>query len=1095
MFGHHAPHVAAVVAALAATAAAASSATVHAAPSTGFVRPLALLANANLTVRASMHAPVQDDAEEAALYVVGLADKGLDDLVIREGRAFLEQHGSHARATLVRYLVGDALFERADWKGARPLFDAVVGVDGFERRREARFRLGQCALELDDAAAAIAALEALVADDPDYLVAPGTFLLGEARFAAGDHDGAERAYWTVMQLDEPGDYAFDAACAMCWTAQARGASEQVVERASACIEAASADEPRLPELWLLLGETRYARGEHAEALAAFARVADGEQRAAAERGAAFALVALGRDAEAAARFETLAARGDEFANAARVRATACRVRAADFARALELVDGLPRGARSAESHYWRGRALAGLARHDDAVAALKDADRANPSAELRTSISSAMADALYALGRTVEAARVYEASGGGAYALHAAAVARANAGDFDAAIRSARRLLTEHPTSEYATATRFVLGEALFQTDDFAGARAAFAAVDARSGARPEDVLRAGSRLAWCAFRTGDFAAAESGFEALARSAAADSTDELTREALFMAARSAEERGARLEGSAARDARARARQRYARFVETARASDERPEALLRLARLTEGEAGEARLEQLATEYPKHELADDALLERAERIAARGDVAAARVAWRQLLEAAPNGANAHHAHLSAAWCANQLGEHDAARAELVALLRQRGVDAATIVDAHELLAWVESARGDGRAAEAAVRALAERGADEARVLAAARRALAALTAAGEAGRGAALMDDVARVSDGATARAARVESVFARLDAAALETDTARRARLVDAAEQIVRALATAMAEGRATEASAAGSGANDDGASALEASVAEAAFFVGESRYASGNDARALALYDLAATGGGVVRERALYKGGFAALRAEDWSGVAARFTAFAAEFDGSVLLGEVLFLLGEARYRLGDDAGAIEALARMRTRFAQHELADRARFRLGLAHSRAGQHADAARVLAELVRRAPDFEARAEAELWRGRSLAALGDRRAARAAFAAVLERDKGRLSARARLELGELALAANDLDDALSEFLKVAVLYEACDEVADALVRAGSVLERQGEVDAALARYREVLADHADTPHAAAATARIDALTKND
>jgi TolA-binding protein len=56
---------------------------------------------------------------------------------------------------------------------------------------------------------------------------------------------------------------------------------------------------------------------------------------------------------------------------------------------------------------------------------------------------------------------------------------------------------------------------------------------------------------------------------------------------------------------------------------------------------------------------------------------------------------------------------------------------------------------------------------------------------------------------------------------------------------------------------------------------------------------------------------------------------------------------------------------------------------------------------------------------------------------------------------------------------------------------VLYEPCDEVADALVRAGGVLERQGETAAALAQYREVVKDHAASPFAAAARARIAAL----
>lgn len=1110
MSGRPAPFVATVVAALAVTAVAPSS-MLYASPIVlPIVSPFAPALEAQLVVAAPHLAPLAprtpDDADDAAQYIAGLADKGLDDLVVKEGQAFLKQHGKHARATLVRYLVGDVLFERDDFAGARPLFAKVAEASDFERLREARFRLGQCALELGDARAAIAALEACIENDPDYLVAPATFLLGEARFAADDVPGAEAAYWAVMQLEEPGSYAFDAACAMCWTAKARGAHEQVAQRVEACIAAAAQDEARLPELWLLLGETRYTLGEHEAALAAFETVAMGEQRAAAQRGTAFALVALGRDAEAAGRFEAIAtaAPKDPFANEARVRAAAARVRTGAFGQALQLLDSVPQASRSAESHYWRGRALAGLGRHADALAALDRAAAAKPSADLLATITSARADALYALGRTDEAARVYEASGGD-YALHAAAVARANAGDFTEAARLARELFERFPDSAYGTATRFVLGEAAFQSGDLDAARAAFAAVTIESGASPQDARRARSRTAWCDFRAGGFDAAEEGFEGLSKAA---NVDELAREALFMSARAAEELAATLDPKRAAEPRRRAVARYERFVDSHGDASERPEGLLRLARLVEGEAGERRLAQLAAEHAGHELAPDALLELAERRSARGDLAGAQTAYGALVELAPKGPHAAHAQLSAAWCANELGSYDEARTALRALLKRPGLEAERRASAHELLAWVEAARGDGRASEAAVQALAKAlpvdGASATRVLAVARRAAAALTAAGEPGRAASLMDGVAALDASAldVVRAARVEAVFARLDASALEQNATRRARLVDEAEQSVRALAQAhdraASSKRRTDEAASGRGNATRGpavettaSTPLDSSLAEAAFFVGESRYAAGLDARALELYDLASRTTGTTRERALYKGGFTALRLEDWPAVDARFGAFAAEFAKSPLLGEVLFLLGEARYRRGDDAGAIEALAAMRTRFAQHELATKARFRLGLAQSRAGRHADAARTLADLVRTAPSFDARAEAELWRGRSLAALGDGRAARAAFAAVLERDKGLLSARARLELGALSLAANDLDGALSQFLKVAVLYAACDEVADALVRAGGVLERQGETAAALAQYREVVKDYAASPFAAAAKARIAAL----
>ena len=55
-------------------------------------------------------------------------------------------------------------------------------------------------------------------------------------------------------------------------------------------------------------------------------------------------------------------------------------------------------------------------------------------------------------------------------------------------------------------------------------------------------------------------------------------------------------------------------------------------------------------------------------------------------------------------------------------------------------------------------------------------------------------------------------------------------------------------------------------------------------------------------------------------------------------------------------------------------------------------------------------------------------------------------------IVAEDGGVLSARARIEVGKLDMASGATDDALSEFVKVAVLYAHDEEVAEALVLAG-------------------------------------------
>jgi tetratricopeptide (TPR) repeat protein len=1014
-------------------------------------------------------------ADEAAAFVVGLAAKDLHELVLKEGRAFLAAHAAHAEATLVRHLVAEAAYALARYDEARADFERVVAVPGFAQVREARFRLGQCALELGDARAAAAAFEALIASGADYLRPAAGFLLGEARFALREFEAAEAAYHGVLQLDEPGSYGFDAACAMCWTAKERGALDAVVARATACLAAAPADDTRASALWLLLGETQFARGAHGEALASFERVRGPEQVPAARRGAAFALVALGRDGEAALRFEALAAEAADGAARADAtwRAAAAHVRAGANERALALLAG----AQEPHGLLWRGRALLALGRHAEALSAFDVARRAGPDTELAAELARAHAEALVALGRGAEAAELLERSGGD-HDLHVAAVAHANLGDWAAAVRSAQAALARFPDSPHATANRLVLAEALFQLGDRNGARVHFEAV-AASAAR-EDAERARLRLCWCDFADGRFDAAQGAFGALARGDGAVAT-----EAQFMAARALEELAALDRGEASR---ARAADAFARFVEERPGATQRPEAFVRLARLVPPAEAEAALRRLLAEHADHALCGAAALELAQREAARGEHGAALANFERALA---GGAERAATLVGRAASQLELGAHDAARASLVEVLEiearefeARGGEARDVgpqgaespgaespgagserplrLAALELLAWVEAARGDGAAATEVVHAFARSAGDHERVLAAARRVHGVLTAQGAAERGAGLF--AALASGAREPRHASVfaaEEVFAWLDAA-----LAARAE-----ERLRAALASAPAD----------------------AGLLEAAFFVGEAHWSSGEHARALALYDLAAALPGTTRERALYKGGFAAQRLGDTAGAESRFGRFAEQFEESALLGEVLALLGELRSELGRDADAVDALVRMRARFPRHELALPALFRLGVCQARLGRHADAARSLADLVRAAPDFPARAEAELWRGRALAALGDRRAARAALAAVLERDAGLLAARARLELGELARADSDLEAALGEFLKVAVLYEPCDEVAEALVRAGLVLEERGDEAGARARYREVVADHATRPAAATAAARIAALDR--
>jgi len=98
-------------------------------------------------------------------------------------------------------------------------------------------------------------------------------------------------------------------------------------------------------------------------------------------------------------------------------------------------------------------------------------------------------------------------------------------------------------------------------------------------------------------------------------------------------------------------------------------------------------------------------------------------------------------------------------------------------------------------------------------------------------------------------------------------------------------------------------------------------------------------------------------------------------------------------------------------------------------------------------------------------------------------------------VLGLDKGQLAARARLALGALLEQEGRIEEALSEYLKVALLYAHDEEVAEALFRAGTCLEQQGNTEPAQKQYREVLAEHPQAGFAAQAKERLQTLKRGN
>lgn len=1008
-----------------------------------------------------------DKGDEEAQFIAGLATRGLHDMVVREGKDFLVRRSSHAQASAVRYRVAGALFELGRNAEAIVEYKALDNVAGFEQATEVKFRLGQCSLDTGANEEAVKFLSDALKGKAEYLRVTMTYLLGEALFSTERYDEAGKAYAQVLALGEAGEvyeadskeYARAARYGVTWSAWKNGDRDETVVAADAFL-AAHGDDERAGEIAFLAGEAHLESERPKDALAWYARVKSGSYVEAAMRGAAFAEVAQGAHQRAAQRFGAYRAKfpAGQFLAEATLQEGVQLVRANSFQPALAALAAAG-AVDDAQNRYWRSVAFAGLGDHDAALREAQTGLGKGPDEALGAQLRIAAGDALFELGRSDEAARLYEQSGS-AYALHAAAVARLNAGDDAEAERLARTLLAgaaRQPGTEYRAEALLTRAEALFRMKRYdqaepvlrgllVEARPSAQGAPAATKADPSLLARAESRMAWCRWYSDDAASANTLFAALSRNP--NATPAERNEATFMAGRTAIEI----------DAGTRAAQSFSAYLNADPKGPFAAESLLRLGRLTEGAAGAALFERLVAEHGDHELVAAALSELAERRVAGGDTAGAAEAYRALTDRFPTDSLSKNARYGLGWALYQSGDFASASEPLWAVARDGEAAADLREGAFELLVWVEaSAKRPERSVEAFDGLLA-RIDDEDRLLKAARVVDKALVEAKDLDGRAKLWNGVSEKLKGAEAvAAARVEQGFVALDRGKIED----AARLALGARQ----------------------------ASPKSPAVAELLLFVGEKYYELGDDEKAAPLYIAAsAHGAPEVAERALYKAGFSELRRGKNEAAAAAFATLVERFERGAFAPECMFLAGEAHYRDARYEEASKWMSRMLDVAPQHASRPKALFRLGLAEGFLERWKGSRDALAQLISKNPDFASVTEAELWRGRALSRLDERRAARQSLSRVVEADEGILAAQARIEIGRLSEKENDLEGAVAEYLKVAFLYGHAEECAEALVRAGDVLDRTGKKEKAREQYDEAIAEYPKTEWAAKARERI-------
>ncbi len=1003
-------------------------------------KPLLLLALLALLVPPSF-AQGDHSADESYRYLAGLVEKGLLDLAVTEGSTFLREHPTHPKAPFARYRLACALFELGRREEARPHFQALARTDGFEYRLECAFRLGECELDRGEFAAAGAEFDRVLASDQTYLHEAARFFLGDALFRGGRTEEAEQAFAELLGSAPDSEYAARARAARAWCAWRREDAAETERRARDYLarhgKEASADEVRI-----LLGECLLEQEEEERALEVFRSIESSELDDAKRRGIAFALARAGDPRASAREFRSLAETHPQsrYAAEARLEAGIQTLLAGDAASALPWLSEAA-GNGDGEALYWLGRAQAAAERREEALATF---DRALKEAQgdLCERLQVARGDVLRALGRSQAAIEAYE-GGGSDYALYAAAVTALGENRADDAIRLVSTLLERHPDSNHRLDAWLLLGEACFGKRDLARAEAAFGTVLSAKPS-PPIAAQAANRLAWCRYLAGDLAGASAGFERLLRE---HPDAEPSEEASCLWGR------VELESGSPERAR-EILERYLREHPEGRFADQ---ALSLLARARPGAAGIPPLERLVESHPASPLAGEALLELGDRLSAAGrnDEAARR--YRQLLDQDGQGAHAPSARYGLAWC-EMKGERFETCAELArSVVDERSAPEELRAAAAELRIWAASRAGDARGAGEAWRAQLGLRVDDAKRLEAARAVVEAFRKAGRLSEAKGVLDEcLQHVRTPEVALQALVEGAYLALEEGDLDRADAQ--------------LEVALRRDPASP------------------GIAEACFFVGQARSKAGAaGGRALALYQRAAAVPNPRRSEALYQLGYAQLSRGELA-EAGRALEELVQDPKHEFFGEALFLLGETRFRQERFEEAVSVLERLRREVPRHAVLPKGLFRLGLALGKLERWSDCEAVLTELARNGYDFPNLAEAELWRGRALVAQKKLRPARAALERVVSLDSGELAAQARLALAGLSEAEGRREEALSEYLKVALLYAHEESVAEALYRAGLCLEELGRPDQAAARWREVVDEHPRSRFAGEARERL-------
>jgi TolA-binding protein len=224
-------------------------------------------------------------------------------------------------------------------------------------------------------------------------------------------------------------------------------------------------------------------------------------------------------------------------------------------------------------------------------------------------------------------------------------------------------------------------------------------------------------------------------------------------------------------------------------------------------------------------------------------------------------------------------------------------------------------------------------------------------------------------------------------------------------------------------------------------------SAAEAAFWLGESRFYSRQYRQALQAYQRVPQSSPRYPD-ALYGRGWVHYQGSDWLKAAAEFEPIVRNYPEAAIRPEALYRVGEVQFNLKNFDKAIAAYQQLVREYPKDKLMPSARFRIGWVRYKTANMAQAIRDLSDVVRDYPNHAITAEARYWLGMAYLSEKHIDAARTQFEAVLAlHPSPELASQAVLRLGDAFYNQGKYELAIEAYKRLATYPGAEQHTPDA------------------------------------------------